>query len=136
MNQSINSNDLEKFSKDLIRVHLLFYKGNLKDFVRFTKLQNLLLSNSNSNVIVGILSDLGTLTELKTITVGGQRYITGSIEDFVRANRASGRTSCDNFMLYCSFNQFTFNGNPINATTVTLRWTDTTITVNDTTITA
>lgn len=135
--QLINSNDLETFSKDLKKCTFTLYKGKLKDFIRFTKLQILSISNFDSfNGIVGILSDLGTLTELKSASLGGQEYITGSIEDFVQSNRTSGRTSCDNFILYCSTNQFTFNGNPLNATDVTLRWNDTTITVNDTTITA
>ena len=71
-----------------------------------------------------------------SVSLGGQRYITGSLEDFVQSNRTSGRTSYDKFIIYCSFNQFTFNGNPLNVTEITLKWTATTITANDSTITA
>lgn len=135
--QPINSNDLESFNKDLNNATFSYYKGKLKDFARFTKLRTISVSNFNSfNGVVGTLSDLGTLTELITVSIGGQKYITGSLEDFVKANRTSGRTSCDKFTLYCSANQFTFNGNPLNATDIILKWTATTITVNDTTITA
>lgn len=135
--QPINSNDLEIFNKDLITASFNYYKGKLKDLTRFTKLQILEINNFNSfNGIVGVLSDLGTLTELITVSIGGQKYITGSLEDFVKANRTSGRTSCDKFTIYCHSNQFTFNGNPLNAIDVILKWTATTITVNDTTITA
>lgn len=135
--QPINSNDLETFNKDLMSANLQFYKGKLKDFTRFTKLKSLVVNNfRNFNGIVGVLSDLGTLTELTNVSIGGQRYVTGSVEDFVQSNRTSGRTSCDRFDIFCSSNQFTFNGNPLNATDIVLKWTATTITVNDTTITA
>ena len=135
--QPINSNDIEKLNKDLKRCIFNIYKGKLKDFARFTKLQSLSVSNFNSiNSVVGTLSDLGTLTELTSVSLGGQSYITGSLEAFVQANRTSGRTSCDKFTIYCSANQFTFNGNQLNVAEITLKWTATTITANDSTITA
>lgn len=135
--QPININDLETFSKDLKKCIFGVYRGKLKDFVRFTKLQQMSVSNfSSTENVVGVLSDLGTLTELTSASLGGQKYITGSLEDFVKVNRTSGRTSCNKFTLYSSINQFTFNGNPLNATDIILKWTATTITANDSTITA
>lgn len=137
LKQPINSNDLEALSKDLKKCVFAIYKGKLKDFARFTKLQSVSLSNFDSiNSVVGTLSDLGTLTELTSTSLGGQRYITGSLEAFVQANRTSGRTNCNKCTIYCSTNQFTFNGNPLNVSEITLKWTATTITANDSTITA
>lgn len=71
--QPINSNDLETFNKDLKKCCFTIYKGKLKDFARFTKLQSISVSNFNSiNSLVGTLSDLGTLTELISVSLGGQ----------------------------------------------------------------
>lgn len=106
--------------------------GTLADFSRLTSITY--LNTGNSSIESSLLSSLGTLTALTTIQVAA----IGSIEDFVGAQRANGRTTCDGInCAYLGAGNITFNGEQIaNKASATLTWTASTITYDGVTITA
>lgn len=81
--------------------------------------------------ISGDVKDI--VSPLTTLSPAG---LTGSLESFVATQRTQGRTegSCTND--YISWGKLTFNGETAPSSSGTLTWTSTTITCNDTQITA
>mgnify|MGYP003307004516 CR=1 FL=1 len=112
--------------------------GDISDFVNCLNLKTLDLYAAR---VGGDISSIGSLTKLTNLDFSSR--MTGTIEAFVQAQRAAGRTTCSgitSLYLYAN-NNITFDGKPL-LTTVgteyqsTISWTETTITVKDTTITA
>ena len=127
--------------------------GSLSDLAPLTALTNLLLVDSPH--ITGSLSDLAPLTALTRLDLIRSSHITGNIKDirqpvtqlsifhtgivgelieFVKTQRAAGRTtgSCNNGGWWG--NNITFNGSNPGAGAQTLSWTENTITNNGVTV--
>lgn len=111
--------------------------GSIEDFTKFTQLTNLIISSSANKVTRGNISVFGPLTNLIQLYVSG---MSGTIEGFVAAQRANGRTSVSSSspitLSYLNEGTVTFNGNPIASGQMTLYWTASQITFNGVTITA
>ena len=127
--------------------------GSLSDLAPLTALTSLNLTCATN--ITGSLSDLAPLTALTTISLLGATNITGNIKDirqpvtslsiyntgivgelieFVKTQRAAGRTtgSCNNGGWWG--NNITFNGSNSGGGAQTLSWTENTITNNGVTV--
>ena len=127
--------------------------GSLSDLAPLTALTSLNLTGATN--ITGSLSDLAPLTALTTISLLGATNITGNIKDirqpvtslsiyntgivgelieFVKTQRAAGRTtgSCNNGGWWG--NNITFNGSNPGGGAQTLSWTENTITNNGVTV--
>lgn len=110
--------------------------GELADFKDFVNLTTLRVHTNCGGGEPKVLGKLTALTDLVA------KRMTGSVEDFVAAQRTNGRTTCDS--ISCPglgingtpyFNNVTFNGSLFTKTgTVILSWTDDTITLDGTTI--
>lgn len=100
--------------------------GSLSDIAPLTSLRTLALTNDT--LIIGDISDLSN--PLTKIYLGGTK-VTGEIIEFVKTQRASGRTTGS-----CTINDWrlvlTFNGVATNGGEVT--WTENTITLGDVTV--
>ena len=126
--------------------------GSLSDLSPLTTLRGLSLNGCKN--ITGSLSDLAPLTNLRNVVVGNNPNITGNIKDirqpvenlgvydtkisgelieFVKTQRAEGRTtgSCKNGGWWG--NTVTFNG-AVAGFESPLTWTENTITLGDTTV--
>lgn len=113
-------------------------EGDISDFSACTNLNRLDTQFSN---IKGNIASIGNLTKITQMNLS--EFTEGTIESFVRAQRASGRTTCtginSQYLYYCT--KLSFNGKPLLETVGTetmskISWTETTITVKSTTITA
>lgn len=93
--------------------------GSLSDISELTTLTKLVLTG---NVIMGKITDLSKMTLLTHIVFPNK--ITGSIEDFVRSQRANGRNSASNINIpYINSTQITFKGSRLGAGgTFVLSW--------------
>jgi len=81
--------------------------------------------------VYGNIADLGKLTSLTRLAIGDTR-ISGSVEDFVAAQRLNGRTTCEGILVpYLGTNTgITFNGAAApKASNQTLSWTASEITI-------
>lgn len=104
---------------------------NLEDIAYCEYITTLYLLNTDS---YGDISNLGKLTALATF-YGGTSKISGTIESFVQAQRAAGRTSTSSAITFsASSTQVTFDGGPLESST--LSWTASTITLGSKTIDA
>lgn len=112
--------------------------GEAADFVKFAATMTELNISFNT-LITGNIADFGPCVNLTTLNISNTG-VTGSLEGFVAAQRAAGRTTCNSLSLpYIGEGQtITFNGAKITTIqyTNTLSWTANTITFNGTTITA
>lgn len=127
--------------------------GDLSDLAPLTALTSLNLLNSSN--ITGSLSDLAPLTALTSLNLANNINITGDIKDirqpltdlgiyntnvtgelieFVKTQRANGRTtgSCSNYGWWGT--KITFNGVNPSGGAQTLSWTENTITNNGVTV--
>lgn len=117
----------------------LYINGNTKAVGKLSDLSSKTLITSinlgNTSITPSPLYSIGTLTALTTIA---GIIATGSIEDFVAAQRTNGRTTCEG--INCQWigeGSITFNGAAIaNKASATLSWDASTITYDGTTITA
>ncbi len=109
--------------------------GNLESLAGMTELIQLNITLCKG--LTGQLSSLGNMTKLTSINLGDTN-ISGSIEDFVVAQRASGRTACETLHVsWIGSSKVTFNGGTIsNSGSSVLSWTSSTITLGGTTIDA
>lgn len=109
--------------------------GNIESLAGMTELTQLNIVLCKG--LTGQLSSLGNLTKLTSIAIGDTN-ISGSIEDFVVAQRTSGRTACEFLdMAWIGSSKVTFNGGTIsNSGSTVLSWTSSTITLAGTTINA
>lgn len=110
--------------------------GELSDLAKFTSLSTLNIGKNEE--ITGELSDIGGLTSLTSLSLGDISGIGGTVEAFVAAQRAAGRTTCAGITAaYIGTTSVTFNGASIaSASNTSISWDATTITVGGTTITA
>lgn len=129
---SMNKNIVKNLS-DKMTVLFISYEGDLSAFSKFTSLTS--LGFREDKLITGNFSSLGALTKLTSMYLNNISSLNLKIEDFVKAQRNAGRTSCDNFNLACGgTSAVTFNGKLISQWEAKLSWTDTQITCNGTTI--
>lgn len=112
---------------------------DISEFKQWPELDTLLISLSKTGQlykVVGNISELGSLTKLTLINLDGS-YLEGSIEGFVAAQRANGRTSADNVNMSYYAGHVTFQGKQITGSTnKVLSWTPTSITFDGVTINA
>ena len=126
--------------------------GSLSDLAPLTALADLDLSSSRN--LTGSLSDLAPLTALANLNLSGNNNFTGNIKDislplktinvyatnitgeiieFVKTQRSAGRTTGS-----CSTGwwgeKITFNGTVPSASSTTVTWTESTITLGNTTV--
>lgn len=120
-----------------IEIIRLYLSGDTKDISMNTKLVE--FYSQNHNGISGNISDFGKCTSLTVLTVNSNRFA-GSIEAFVAAQRANGRTSVSSsspIAVALTGANVTFNGgNASKARAANLYWDATTITYDGETITA
>lgn len=129
---SMNKNAVENISGEMTKL-FVSYEGDLSAFSRFTSLTT--LGFREDKLITGDFSSLGALTKLTNLYLNNTSSLNLKIEDFVKAQRNAGRTSCDNFSLACGGTcGVTFNGKLISEWSTKLSWTDTQITCKNTTI--
>lgn len=88
----------------------------------------------NQSSIRGDISELGALVKITKIDVSNTN-VTGSLESFVKAQRAAGRTTCADIQFQNTQTNLTFNGSNIT-NNGNLSWTSNSITYNKQTITA
>lgn len=133
---NITAADLSNFNTSLKKLSIN-YEGNFADFAKFKSLTELYIRNNSKNgIVVGKLSDIASITTLKNLNIWSVTGITGSIEDFVNANRDSGRTECSDFNFHSSPNIIKFNNGLLNNVDHVITWDSTTITVDGVQITA
>lgn len=101
--------------------------GSINVFNTLTNLTSLSLANTR---ITGDIINLGNLVNLTNIGIGNSS-ISGTIESFVQAQRAAGRSSAQITGSSVDWGNVTFDG---SITKGTLSWTPTTITMNNKTI--
>lgn len=88
----------------------------------------------SSTAFVGNVKELGVLTKLENMNIDSCFSLLGSIEDFVKVQRANGKTANSTGIVcgYMSGLQITFNGNKFTgAYDKKITWTDSTITVSN-----
>jgi hypothetical protein len=111
--------------------------GSVEDFTRFTQLSKLIISTGVNKIVRGNISVFGPLTYLTQLYVSG---MSGTIEGFVAAQRANGRTSVSSSnpiaLSYLNEGTVTFNGSVITSGQKSLYWTASQITFDGVTITA
>ena len=115
--------------------------GNIESL---STLLNLTTFRCDYNIKVsGDISSIGNLINLTKMQFYGCNLITGSLEDFVAAQRLAGRTTCsseDGFTIIIRNTNVSFGGEvigPASPTSATeLTWTADTITFNGTTVNA
>lgn len=101
-----------------------------------SKAVNLTTLESNYVNTVGKLDDLGHNTKLTYITLYNSS-VTGTVEAFVAAQRANGRTTCTNITTVFGNTSIKFNSQSIiGSGEKALSWTDDTITFDGVTISA
>lgn len=109
--------------------------GNIASLATLTKCTSLRVSSAGQ--VTGDIASVGNI--LVTDFAVSNSGVSGRFEDFVAAQRLAGRTSYTTtgtwYLQDCGV---TFNGQPISASSPAgaISWTDTTITVNGTTINA
>lgn len=132
---------LNLLNKDIKEVAFGSYNGDIVDFSRFKNITSIgisgnISSNETTKLTYGNINSLGSLTRLTNFSCSNQVNLKGTIEGFVQAQRQNGRTELSTPVSFSSFNtKITFDGNII-AQKISIKWTSTTITVNDKTITA
>lgn len=95
--------------------------GNIDSLSSLIHLKNISLATTN---VEGNFSELGMLTELNTINFTNLMGMTGSVEDFVAAQVANGRTTCAGIAINKNLGNVTFNGNVLTGSNdKTLSWT-------------
>lgn len=88
----------------------------------------------SSTAFVGNFKELGVLTKLENMNIDSCFSLLGSIEDFVKVQRANGKTANPTGIVcgYMSGLQITFNGNNFTGSyDKKITWTDSTITVSN-----
>lgn len=147
---------VKRFSLDFSGVKIAAIGGNLASLSKFTgiteltlrttkvygdidSLKNLTelntLSLSNSADILGDIKSLGKCTKLTNLSVAGTG-VSGTLEDFVKAQRAAGRTAeSTGITVYAANTNVTFNGIK-QPSQLNLTWTANTITFGSTTVNA
>jgi hypothetical protein len=120
-----------------IEIIRLYVSGDTKDISMNTKLVEFYSQYQHS--ISGNISDFGKCTSLEKLEINSNRFA-GSIEAFVAAQRANGRTSVSSssqIAVTLTSTPVTFNGgNASRARAANLYWDATTITYDGVTITA
>lgn len=108
------------------------YSINLSDLEYCISLQQFRI-RKNPNV-KGNIKYLGKLTSLTMCRLDGTQA-TGELVEFVKAQRAAGRTTCaDNTFSFGVSSLMTFNGIPCENMNTYLSWTENTITYNGVTV--
>lgn len=132
MSQLINLTRLETPSATYDTTMLL---GNISALSTLVNLTYLAIGKRRG--ITGALKDIGSLTHITDLQIG-DTVISGSIEEFVAAQRLAGRTTCGQLNVpYIGTTAVTFNGGSITAASNSvLSWTASTITLDGTTISA
>jgi hypothetical protein len=135
------------YTKDLVDLVSLKYfnlnnnfysfNGNLLDLSVLTNVE-VLWANSINNKVTGNITDIGNLINLKQIKFSGNTGVTGSIEEFVAAQRLAGRTIESTGIDFSrGMANVTFNGNStLTNHACTLTWTADSITYDGVTISA
>ena len=96
------------------------------------------LNFQSCDKLYGDIADLGTCTGLTELWLNGTQ-VTGNIEDFVKAQRNAGRTSCDSLNIaYAAETLVKWKGNGVTTSVYQnkLSWTSNSITFKDETISA
>lgn len=137
---SLTTSSFKKFSNITeLRLGNTFVSlvGELNDFVGLSSLA-VIVANSGNNKITGNIHEIGHLTSLNTVNLTGNTSIVGSIESFVAAQRANGRTTeSTGINLGWGLTNVTFNGeSSARSHNSTLTWTADTITYDGVTISA
>lgn len=106
-------------------------KLNASDFSNITTLVTLILEDNKISTISGDIATLfGSLTSLTTLRIAGTN-ISGTVEGFVAAQIAAGRTTCTGITIGRNLAGVTYNGSVISgSSSKTLSWTS----ANDITI--
>ena len=109
-------------------------EGSLADLPTYPSLTYIDLDKYR--LITGELKALGGFVALTTLRLGDLTRVGGSVEDFVNAQRAAGRTTCSGITCpYIGTTGITFNGSSIAvASNTVISWTATTITCAGVTI--
>lgn len=104
---------------------------NASDFSNITTLVTLILEDNKISTISGDIATLfGSLTRLTTLRIAGTN-ISGTVEGFVAAQIAAGRTTCTGITIGRNLAGVTYNGSVISgSSSKTLSWTS----ANDITI--
>lgn len=113
------------------------FEGQLSNLGNLSVLESI-TANSNKNTITGDIKDIGSLTHLTTFKFSGNIGISGSIEEFVAAQRLAGRTTESTGISFgWGLTNVTFNGSTTQTDhSCTLTWTTDTITYDGVTISA
>lgn len=131
-NISLNFDDLDKWPDKTILKNIIYVqidgayakrnytKGSLATISKFTNIEKLML---DCTAITGNISQLGTLTSLTDLQINYSEYITGTIEEFVTAQRSKGRTTeSTGISVNIENSNITFEGSAVQGTK-TLTWT-------------
>lgn len=113
------TNFLYMFAPSTIQVQL-----NASDFSNITTLVTLILEDNKISTISGDIATLfGSLTSLTTLRIAGTN-ISGTVEGFVAAQIAAGRTTCTGITIGRNLAGVTYNGSVISgSSSKTLSWT-------------
>lgn len=133
--QSFKQNlNIEKFPYSSLLTSLNVHNIDGKLSALANKIPNVSTLYVDQSSIEGDISELRALVKLDKIDVSNTN-VTGSLESFVKAQRAAGRTTCEKIQFQNTQTNLTFNGSNIT-NNGNLSWTSNSITYNEQTITA
>lgn len=135
---TIDAADFNKslYSKDSNLSLIRIVYGNVKGMGSLKNVKT--LNFQSCDKLYGDIAELGTCTGLTELWLNGTQ-VSGNIEDFVKAQRAAGRTSCDSLNIpYAAETLVKWKGNGVTTSVYQnkLSWTSNSITFKDETISA